>query len=254
MFIPRYYFLCISVLILPKVKKLRVANPSQKRVNVNRKHMLLAYFHIVYDQIKLWIHIWSGILVLSRLKQAPVTIFGGSHLSEQSTFREQAQVLAQSLTDSDIPVLMGGASTYLAKQCFKSHRHTLESIMIITIASDKNQAYTCIHSDLTISYFASRKWLLISYSAGFIIFPGGFGTLSELTQLLTLIQTNMRKKAPIVLIGTVYWQPFMKWLKERALRDNLVNQEHLELFIVTDSLENALEAIKHNYVPDSFFW
>lgn len=183
------------------------------------------------------------------MKQPPVTIFGGSKLPQDSSYREQAQLLAQSLTNEDIPVLLGGASTYLEKRCYHMHhhKHTIESVMSINVKSSQNQENSCLHTDMMLTHFSSRKWILISYSAGFIVFPGGFGTLSELTQLLTLIQTNMRKKAPIILIGVVYWEPFLMWLREKVLAERLIEPEHMQLLEVTDSLEEAITIIKKSY-------
>jgi len=213
-----------------------------KRVGIIR-----AYLHLIGYFLQLFFYLLYGIIKLSRLKQAPVTILGGSRLPQDSSYREQAQLIAQKLTLEEIPVLVGGSSSYLEKWCHQLHKHTIESVMAINVKSTVEQDISCIHNDMVLTHFSARKWILISYSSGFIVFPGGFGTLSELTQLITLIQTEKRGKAPIVLIGVAYWQPLLEWLREYTLTEKLIKAEHLELFSVTDSLEQAVEIIKQNY-------
>lgn len=219
---------------------------------MKRIRVIKAYFYLTSYFLRLFFYLLYGIIKLSRMKQAPITILGGSRLPQDSSYREQAQLIAQNLTHEEIPVLVGGSSSYLETWCHQphEHKHTIESVMAINVKSTQDQAISCIHNDMVLTHFSARKWILMSYSSGFIVFPGGIGTLSELTQLLTLIQTEKRRKAPIVLIGVAYWQPLLEWLKNYTLTENLIKAEHLELFSVTDSLAEAVAIIKQNYRKD----
>ena len=101
---------------------------------------------------------------------------------------------------------------------------------------DKNP---CVQEYFKMDYFFARKWLLTQYSSGFVVFPGGFGTLDELSEVLTLLQTNQIKKVPIVLIGKEYWQPFMDWITNEMVDHQLITPEHVKLFSITDDIEQA---------------
>ena len=89
------------------------------------------------------------------------------------------------------------------------------------------------------NYFFARKYLLTRFSVAFIVFPGGFGTLDELAEVLTLIQTKKMARLPIILIGKQYWSHFMHWLHDAAIAENLIAQHDLQLFTVTDDLEEV---------------
>ena len=123
--------------------------------------------------------------------------------------------------------------------------------MLFTITGEKEEALALV-KDLgenirnlyvkeyfMLDYFFARKWLLTRYSVVFIVFPGGFGTLDELSEVLTLILTSKMKRVPIVLIGEEYWRPFMQWVTQEALKHGTVKEEHIKLFTVTDDLYQA---------------
>ena len=79
------------------------------------------------------------------------------------------------------------------------------------------------------------------FAVGFVVFPGGFGTMDELAEVLTLIQTGIMPRVPIVLIGVEYWDDFMGWVKNEALQHGLIEKEHIELFIITDDIDAVFQ-------------
>lgn len=199
-------------------------------------HFLAVFFNLLY-----------GIWKLSRLDKAPVTIFGGTHLFPDSLYLVKAHQLANMLAKNGIPVLTGGGPGIMeAANCGAAN---IEGKIISTMAigvkglDDGGGFNKCVKHSIVMRYFFSRKILLINYSIGFAIFPGGFGTLDELTELLTLIQTGMRQKAPIVLIGVDYWAPFMDWMHNSALNEHLISYSDTSLFIVTDDIDYAYKLL-----------
>jgi hypothetical protein len=98
---------------------------------------------------------------------------------------------------------------------------------------------------MQLQQFFARKWLMTRYSKAFIVFPGGFGTLDELFEVLTLIQTKNLPLVPVILVGSEYWNPFLQWLNDKALHYGLVVEHELELFIVTDDLEQAFCLVRN---------
>ena len=96
---------------------------------------------------------------------------------------------------------------------------------------------------LTFRHFYARKVMFVKAAEGFLIFPGGFGTLDELFESLTLIQTGKVLHFPVVLFDSAYWKPMLDWIEERLLADGMISPEDLALLGVTDSVEDAVEQI-----------
>ena len=96
---------------------------------------------------------------------------------------------------------------------------------------------------LTFHYFFVRKMMFVKYSLGFIIFPGGFGTLDELFEALTLIQTQKIRNFPVVLFGSEYWRELLNWIRNDAMRSGKVAPQDLELLHVTDSPEEVVRIV-----------
>jgi uncharacterized protein (TIGR00730 family) len=92
-------------------------------------------------------------------------------------------------------------------------------------------------------YFFVRKTMFVKYAEAFCIFPGGFGTLDELFESLTLIQTGKVQHFPVVLFGTTYWSGLLDWMKETALTGGKISKEDLTIFTVTDDIDEAVKVI-----------
>ena len=100
---------------------------------------------------------------------------------------------------------------------------------------------------MNFDYFFVRKVVFVKYSQGFIVMPGGFGTLDELTEALTLIQTKKIGRFPIVLVGSDFWAPLLDWFKNTLLANNLISEQDLNLYRVVDSADEAVAHIKAFY-------
>ncbi len=96
---------------------------------------------------------------------------------------------------------------------------------------------------LNFRYFFARKTMFVKYSQGFVILPGGFGTMDELFEALTLVQTRKVNQFPVVLLGTAFWQPLIDWLRGTLLAHAYVKEQDLDLITVTDSVEVAVQTI-----------
>lgn len=105
--------------------------------------------------------------------------------------------------------------------------------------------------ELEFNYFFVRKVMFVKYAQGFIALPGGFGTLDELFEALTLIQTKKAKPFPIVLLGTSYWEGLVDWIKSTLLADGRISESDLDLFHLTDEPVEAVEIITNFYKEHS---
>ncbi|MFH1461339.1 MAG: LOG family protein [bacterium] len=100
-----------------------------------------------------------------------------------------------------------------------------------------------VQEKIMMKHFFARKWLLVRYSLGFVVFPGGFGTLDEFFEVLTLIQTSKMKKMPLILFDKTYWKLIIDWAEKSALENDLISQKDLELVHITSSIDEAADII-----------
>jgi len=190
-----------------------------------------------YHFFWVFVHLIYGVWRVSKLSQPIVSIFGSALITQTDKYSKEANQIAAWLVESGISVLTGGgpgimeaANCGAVRSVKKGEVHSI-GIGVRGLNEPKN---VCVEEYFELDYFFARKWLLTQYALGFIVFPGGFGTIDELSEVLTLIQTHQMKKVPIVLIGKDYWHPFMQWITEQALPHGLIKPEHIKLFSVTD--------------------
>lgn len=178
---------------------------------------------------------------LSKLPQPIISIFGGSRIPQHDKYALQANQLARMLAEQDTSVITGGGAGIMeAASCgaVRSPRGK-GKIVGIGVTGLGELHNPCVEEYLELDYFFARKYLLTRFSTGFVIFPGGFGTLDEFAEILTLIQTQMMRSIPVVFIGKEYWAPFMLWLNDQALRHGLLAKEDIQLFSMTDDTFEA---------------
>jgi hypothetical protein len=108
----------------------------------------------------------------------------------------------------------------------------------------------CASSRFITRYFFVRKWLLVNYSDAFAVFPGGFGTLDELGEIVTLVQTNKLPRVPIILIGVEYWRSIINWIAESAVPTGLITQEEANLITCIDDINQVALRLKQ-YCSDA---
>ena len=186
-----------------------------------------------------------GVWKVSRLPEPIVTVFGGARLKQDDFYAQQAHELSHRLARANISVITGGGPGIMeAANCGISHEQA-KAIRARTLGitvkglGKKEQVNECAKEYIVMDYFFARKWLMINFSVAFAVFPGGFGTMDELAQVATLMQTEQLPGVPLVLIGTEYWQPFMNWLTDSALKNGLISEKDLNLIRVTDDLDEA---------------
>ncbi len=192
-----------------------------------------------------WIRVlWQllyGVWRVAKLPRPIVSIFGGARITGDDIYFRKAHELGQRLVELDISVLTGGGPGIMeAASCGAIVPKAGQARMMGIGVTDLGEAANpCVQEYFELNYFFARKWLLTRFSSAFVVFPGGFGTLDELSEVITLIQTKKLKRVPIVLFGVEYWDLFMKWLNLEALKHGTVSKEDLNLFTLTDDLEQV---------------
>jgi len=207
------------------------------------KESLSIFFH----SIKVGYQLTNSFFRLSRLPMPIVTVFGGAQADKTGKFTKQAHDLCQKLAKKGVSIITGGGpGIMVAANCgaaeTRKKGEKAQTLGIAVSGIDEDFMNPCADT-LFVNYFFMRKWLLIRYSVGFIIFPGGVGTMDELFDLLNMMKHHRVPPLPVVLIGVEYWQPLVKWFKESALKGGLIDERLTELFVVTDDIDEAYDLL-----------
>lgn len=215
-------------------------------IKIKGKGSLIPTFWRIYSLLCVFIQLIYGIFKISRASMPMVTIFGGSRMIKTEPPFSKAFEFAEMLVAHNISVLTGGGGGIMeAASCGAKEKRNTDAksigIGVTNLDHEKNQ---CVDIYFSLDYFFARKWLLVNYSRAFVFFPGGFGTLDELFEVLTQIQTHNLERTPVILIGNDYWQPLLAWMYNQAGRYHLIDKEELQLFIITDDIHQAFSIIK----------
>lgn len=199
-------------------------------------------FHTAWGWTKILVQVVHGVWRVSRLEKPLVTIFGGSSFLQSDPYALQAHDLAQMFVNHDVSVLTGGGGGIMEAASCGSILEEGSKGKGITLGINVpglERRNPCVKEYFEISHFFARKYLLTHFSSAFVIFPGGFGTLDELAEILTLMKVHKMPRLPIILIGVSYWDPFMVWLKDQVLVHGAISNKDLEVFVITDDLNRA---------------
>ena len=176
-----------------------------------------------------------------------VTMFGSARSKPGDAEYELARKIARLLVEAGYGVITGGGPGIMEA----GNRGAAEAggvsvgLNIDIPFEQKPNPYANIQLDFR--YFFIRKVMFVKYAKAFVILPGGFGTLDELCEALTLIQTHKIGKFPVILVGSSFWQGFVDWLKGTLLAQGKISQEDLSLFEITDSAEEVVRKITSFY-------
>ena len=183
----------------------------------------------------------EAIDALSKVQRA-VSIFGSARTSPEDPFYQKAEYLARRLVEKGFGVITGGGPGIMEAANKGATEAGGKSVgMNIRLPFEqKPNPYANISIDYR--YFFIRKVMFVKYAVAYIILPGGFGTLDELFEALTLIQTRRIKSFPVILMGTAYWQGLLDWLKGSLLANGMILTEDLDLIHVIDDPD---EAVRH---------
>ena len=172
-----------------------------------------------------------------------VTIFGSARVKPDESLWEDATTLAHNLATKGITVITGGGPGIMAASNKGAAEAGGVSVGINIELPFEQGVNEYVTLPLQFRYFFVRKTMFVKYARAFVFMPGGFGTLDELFEVLTLIQTGRLEEMPVVLIGTEYWRGLVDWIVSTLLSNNKVSAKDLELFTITDDLDRAAKII-----------
>ena len=181
-----------------------------------------------------------------------VSIFGSARVAPDSPYYQQTETIASLLSDAGFAVVSGGGPGVMEaanKGAFEGKSMSI-GLNIQLPHEQKMNHYQDISQSFR--HFFARKYMFVKVAAAYIVMPGGFGTLDELLEALTLIQTGKTPRIPLILVGSEFWAGLLEWFRERLIAEGMINPEDIDLLQVIDEPERVVAAIFDHYEARGF--
>lgn len=190
----------------------------------------------------------QGYDTLSRIGPC-VSIFGSARTQETDKYYILGQEIAMKLAKKGYGIITGGGPGIMEAANRGAQQGGGASVGLnIELPFEQNHnPYIDKDNNLNFEYFFVRKVMFVKYAQGFIVLPGGFGTLDELFESLTLIQTHKIGRFPIILVGSDFWGGMLEWIKQIMLKEGKISTEDLDLYNLVDTADEAVEVIDEFY-------
>ena len=179
-----------------------------------------------------------------------VTIFGSARTKPDDKYYKLAVLIAEKITKHGYGIITGGGPGIMEAGNKGAHLAggTSVGLNIDLPFEQHDNPYIDVDKSLDFDYFFVRKVMFVKYSQGFVVMPGGFGTLDELFEAITLIQTNKIDKFPIILVGSEFWDGLMEWVKKTLLSNNRnISSDDLDLIHIVDSADEVIDILDEFY-------
>jgi len=198
----------------------------------------------------------DGFDLLSRVSPA-VSIFGSARMKAGSEYYELTRKVACELAKTGYAIVSGGGGGLMEAANRGAREGGGESVGLNIELGLEQRPNEFIDKDklMTFQHFFVRKVMFVKYAQGFVVMPGGFGTLDEFSEAITLIQTSKTKAFPVILMGSSYWEKLLSWMNDTALAEGCIARADLNIFHVCDDPDEAVKIIKdfgihHGYVTN----
>jgi uncharacterized protein (TIGR00730 family) len=188
---------------------------------------------------------------LSEVRPA-VSIFGSARIKPGHKWYELTVQLARQLSDAGFGVISGGGPGIMEAANKGAYDGKSPSIGLNIQLPHEQSGNAYQNISVTFRHFFARKVAFAKYASAFVAVPGGFGTIDELAEVLTLIQTKMGRKIPVILVDSVFWKGLIDWMKDQLLANGLISAQDLDLIQIIDNPEDIVKAIFDFYQDRSF--
>jgi uncharacterized protein (TIGR00730 family) len=172
-----------------------------------------------------------------------VTIFGSARIKPENPYYQACIDVAKRLSDEGFAVISGGGPGIMEAANKGAFEGTSASVGLNIELPHEQKTNPWQNISLNFRHFFARKVSFVKYADAYVIFPGGFGTMDELMEVLTLMQTGKTKRIPVILVGTSFWQGFLDWIKEQMANSGLIEANDLNLVQLIDEPANVVDAI-----------
>jgi uncharacterized protein (TIGR00730 family) len=213
--------------------------PSQYEINQLEKEESWRMFRIIGEFVE-------GFDALSRITPA-VTVFGSARAKPGEFAYDTAEAIGREIARAGFTVVTGGGPGVMEAASKGASQAGGKAVGLnIEIPMEQSgNPYTTI--SLHFHYFFVRKVMLVKYATAFVLLPGGFGTIDEMFETVTLIQTHKIRPFPVILVGGTYWRGLLDWIRDQALVDGFIAPSDLDLFTLTDSPAEVAQRITDFY-------
>jgi uncharacterized protein (TIGR00730 family) len=185
----------------------------------------------------------EGFGMLAELPKA-ITVFGSARTKPDDLYYKHSELLGRKLHEAGYAVITGGGPGIMEaanKGCHEAGGTSVGLGIELPFEQSMNE---WVDLGMVFRYFFARKTCFLKYSVGYVGMPGGYGTLDEIFEAVTMIQTGKITSFPLVLFGTTYWKPMLDWIQNTLVEDGKVSPADTELFTLTDDVEEAVQIIK----------
>ena len=192
----------------------------------------------------------EGFEILSGVGKA-VSIFGSSRVKPNDKYYKMAEELAGMLVKEGYAIISGGGPGIMEaanKGAFKAGGKSVGLNIEIPREQKPNKFVKTL---LNFRYFFCRKVMFVKYASAYVVFPGGYGTMDEFFEALTLIQTKRIKSFPVILVGAEYWRELVEWINGELIRRKYISKKDTNIFHVADTSQEVVEVIKNFYKKES---
>lgn len=190
----------------------------------------------------------DGFDSLASVKRPAVSIFGSARIQEEDPYYQLAVEVGRRLGEAGYAIMTGGGPGIMEAGNRGASEAGAPSIGLNIRLPFEQEENKYTNLPLEFRYFFVRKVMLIKHAMAFICMPGGFGTLDELFEALTLIQTKRIKSFPIVLVGSSYWAGLVDWIKESMLSVGSITEDDLHIFQIMDSADEIVKYIRRTVI------
>ena len=188
----------------------------------------------------------DGFEELSNIKEA-VTIFGSARFKPSNKYYKLADDTAYLMAKSGFSVITGAGPGIMEAANKGANRAKGDSVGLNILIPTAQKPNKYVTRSVEFKYFFCRKVMFIKYTKAIIVFPGGFGTLDELFEGITLVQTERIEPLPVILVGGEYWKDLLKWINNKLLPRDAIEKKDLTIFSVADTPKEILEIIRKFY-------
>jgi uncharacterized protein (TIGR00730 family) len=176
-----------------------------------------------------------------------VSVFGSARTGPDHPYYELAEEIARRLSDAGFSVVSGGGPGIMEAANKGAYAGKSPSVGLNIQLPHEQQGNPYQDISLSFRHFFSRKVMFVKYAAAYVVMPGGFGTLDELAEILTLVQTGKSRRIPIILVHAPFWHGLVEWFKQSLVNEGTISPGDLDLFLVLDKAEDVVDAIFNFY-------
>ncbi len=193
----------------------------------------------------------EGFEKLARIRPS-VSIFGSARTGPDHPYYQLTEQISLALSDAGFSVVSGGGPGVMEAANKGAYAGKSPSVGLNIQLPHEQTGNPYQDISLTFRHFFARKVMFVKYASAYVVMPGGFGTLDELAEILTLVQTGKTRRIPIILVHRPFWEPLVGWFRDTLVAEKTISAEDLELFQLLDKPEEVVEAIFSHYEKRGF--